>query len=164
MNSDARSVHLYRNLLSCLLGTRKEESDAVPLLFSLFLSAAILVACGQSGSPLSPTATGSVATVGSGSQFGSAARKNTAKFTIHVFSTKTGEYLNGALVTAVGSDGVPQSAETSPPQVMWIWDVAKTDASFDVQVTKEGYCPKDVVVPNEQPRWLWIGIQPEPGC
>ena len=129
-----------------------------------FLAATILVACGQSDPPLSPTSTGSVAAVGSGSQIASAARKSTVKFTIHVFSTKTGEYLNGALVTAVGSDGVPQSGETRPPQAHVDLDVSKSDATFDVRVTKEGYCPKDVVVPNVQPRWLWIGIQPEPGC
>jgi hypothetical protein len=126
------------------------------------LSAAILVACGQSGSPLGPTSPGSVAAVGSGSQIASAARKNTVKFSIHVFSTKTGEYVNGALVTAVGSDGVPHSEETRPPQGHVDLDVSKDDASFDVRVTKDGYCPKDVVVPNVQPRWLWIGI--EPGC
>ena len=129
-----------------------------------FLAATILVACSQSDPPLSPTSTGSVAAVGSGSQIASAARKSTVKFTIHVFSTKTGEYLNGALVTAVGSDGVPQSGETRPPQAHVDLDVSKSDATFDVRVTKEGYCPKDVVVPNVQPRWLWIGIQPEPGC
>jgi hypothetical protein len=130
----------------------------------VFVAAAILIACGQSDPPLSPTPTGSVATVDSGSQMASAARKNTVKFAIHVFSTKTGEYVNGALVTAVGSDGVPHSEETSPPQGKVDLDVSKDDASFDVRVTKAGYCPKDVVVPNGQPRWFWIGIQPEPGC
>ena len=129
-----------------------------------FLSAAILVACGQSDPPLSPTSPGSVAAVGSGSQIASAARKNTVKFSIHVFSTATGEYIDGALVTAVGSDGVPQSEETSRPHGHVDLQVSKDDASFDVRVTKEGYCPKDVVVANQQPRWLWIGIQPEPGC
>ena len=128
------------------------------------VAAAFLIACGQSNPPLSPTATGSVAAVGSGSQIASAARKSTVKFSIHVFSTKTGEYLNGALVTAVGSDGVPHSDVTGPPQGHVDLDVSKNDATFDVRVTKEGYCPKDVVVPNVQPRWLWIGIQPEPGC
>ena len=130
----------------------------------VFIAAAILIACGQSDPPLSPTETGSVATVGSGSQIGSAAQKKTVKFSIHVFSTKTGEYLDGALVTAVGSDGVPYSEETRPPQAHVDLQVLKTDATFDVHVTKDGYCPKDVVVPNVQPRWLWIGIQPEPGC
>ena len=128
------------------------------------VAAAFLIACGQSNPPLSPTATSSVAAVGSGSQIASAARKSTVKFSIHVFSTKTGEYLNGALVTAVGSDGVPQSEETRPPHGHVDLDVQKDDATFDVHVTKEGYCPTDVVVPNVQPRWLWIGIQPEPGC
>ena len=128
------------------------------------LTAAILIACGQSDPPLSPTPAGSAATAGSGSQMVPAARKNTVKFSIHVFSTKTGEYVNGALVTAVGSDGVPQSEETSPPQGHVDLDVSKDDATFDVRVTKNGYCSKDVVVPNERPRWLWIGIQPEPGC
>ena len=128
------------------------------------VAAAFLIACGQSDPPLSPTATGSVATVGSGSQVGSAARKNTAKFTIHVFSSTTGDYVDGALVTAVGSDGVPHSEETSPPHGHVDLEVSKDDASFDVRVTKAGYCPTDVVVPNETPRWLWIGIQQEPGC
>ena len=130
----------------------------------VFLATAGLVACGQSDSPLSPTLTGREPAVGSGSQIASAARKTTAKFTIHVFSTETGDYVDGALVTAVGSDGVPQSGETSPPHGHVDLDVSKDDASFDVRVTKEGYCPKDVVVPNEPPRWLWIGIQPVPGC
>ena len=130
----------------------------------VFLAAAFLIACGQSNPPLSPTPTGSVATVGSDSQMGSAAQKKTVKFSIHVFSTKTGEYLNGALVTAVGSDGVPHSDVTGPPQGHVDLDVSKNDATFDVRVTKEGYCPKDVVVPNVQPRWLWIGIQPALGC
>ena len=127
-----------------------------------FLSASILVACGQSDPPLSPTSPDSVAAVGSGSQIASAARKSTVKFSIHVFSSKTGEYLNGALVTAVGSDGVPQSEEATPPHGHVDLDVSKDDATFDVHVTKDGYCPKDVVVPNERPRWLWIGLQPEP--
>jgi hypothetical protein len=133
---------------------------------SVFLSvaAATLIACGQSDPPLSPTRTGSVAAADSSSQVVSLARKNTVRFSIHVFSTKTGEYVNGALVTAVGSDGVPHSEETSPPQGHVDLDVLKDDATFDVHVTKAGYCPKDVVVPNVQPRWLWIGIQPEPGC
>ena len=130
----------------------------------VFLAAASLVACGQSGAPLSPTSAGTVPAVGSGSQIASAARKNTTKFTIHVFSTTTGDYVDGALVTAVGSDGVPQSEETSSPHGHVDLNVSKDDASFDVRVTKEGYCPKDVVVPNEPPRWLWIGIQPAPGC
>ena len=128
----------------------------------VFLAAASLVACGQSGAPLSPTSAGSVPAVGSGSQIASAARKNTTKFTIHVFSTTTGDYVDGALVTAVGSDGVPQSEETSSPHGHVDLDVQKDDATFDVHVTKEGYCPTDVVVPNVQPRWLWIGITP--GC
>jgi hypothetical protein len=133
---------------------------------SVFVSgaAAIVIACGQSDPPLSPTRTGSVAAAGSGSQIVSPARKNTARFAIHVFSSATGEYVNGALVTAVGSDGVPHSEETSPPQGHVDLDVSKDDVSFDVRVTKEGYCPKDVVVPNEPPRWLWIGIHREPGC
>ena len=127
------------------------------------LAAGILVACGQSNPPLSPTPTGSLA-ASSESQIAPLARKSTVKFSIHVFSTKTGEYVNGALVTAVGSDGVPHSEETRPPQGHVDLDVSKEDATFDVHVSKEGYCSKDVVVPNEQPRWLWIGIQPAPGC
>jgi hypothetical protein len=130
----------------------------------VFVAAAILIACGRSDPPLSPTPTASVSTSGSDSQMGSAAQKRTVKFSIHVFSTKTGEYLNGALVTAVGSDGVPQSEETSPPQGHVDLQVSKNDATFDVHVTKAGYCSTDVVVSNVQPRWLWIGMQPEPGC
>lgn len=128
------------------------------------LAAATLIACGQSDPPFSPTPTGNMTAVGSGLQMASAARKSTVKFTIHVFSSKTGDYIDGALVTAVGSDGVPQSEETSPPHGHVDLEVSKDDASFDVHVTSVGYCPKDVVVTSEPPRWLWIGIQPEPGC
>jgi hypothetical protein len=123
---------------------------------------AIVIACGQSDSPLSPTPGLSMATLGSGSQMLFPAKKDTAKFAIHVFSAATGDYVDGALVTAVGSDGVPQSEETGPPHGQVDLDVSKDDSSVAVHVTKEGYCPKDVVVPNEPPKWLWIGIQP--GC
>jgi hypothetical protein len=127
-----------------------------------FLSAAILIACGQTDPPLSPTPTGSAAAVGSGSPMVTAARKSTAKFVIHVFDVVTGDYVDGAVVTAVGSDGVPQSDLTTFPHGHVDLEVSKDDATFDVRVTKDGYCPKDVVVTNDPPRWLWIGIQP--GC
>jgi hypothetical protein len=134
-----------------------------PSVFAV-LAPTILIACGQSHSPLSPTPTVSVATSGAGSQMISTARKNTTTFAIHIFSATTGDYVDGALVTAVGSDGVPQSEETSPPHGHVDLDISKADETFDVYVTKEGYCPRHVVVTNEPPRWLWIGIQPEPGC